>query len=54
MKLKFTANLPFAKLYMDFLLKKTFQDRESVGHLFYHSAMYKDLISKKECPQILF
>ena len=57
MRVKFTANLPFAKLYMDFVLKKTFFKIEKVWaifYFFYHSAVYKDLISKKECPQILF
>ena len=37
-----------------FSLKKKEGKIEKVwGIFFYHSAMYKDLISKKECPQIL-
>ena len=49
MKLKFTANFPFAKLYMDIPLK--FFNIEKVwGIFFYHSAVYKDLISKKTVP----
>ena len=52
MKLKFTADLPCAKLYMDFLFKKTFLDRKSVwqaqksGHKFCCADKRTDLASK--------